>query len=93
MISSSKLLLVACGLVALSAWPTIATERVDFFDTEGRRTGYAIVDSKTGRVDFYDVMSRRTGWGRLEPSGRVEWVDLNGRRQSETAIPLGTKER
>lgn len=66
-----------CGIIisclALTVLPSAdAEERVDFFDREGRRTGYAIVDTTTGRVDFYDVSSRRTGWGQLERSGRVE---------------------
>jgi len=68
--------------------PAVAPDRVDFFDLKGRRTGYAIVDTKTGRADFFDVNSRRTGWGRLEPSGRVERFDLDGRRQPDTALPL-----
>jgi len=68
--------------------PAVALERIDFFDREGRRTGYAVVDIKTGRVDFFDRNSRRTGWGRLEPSGRVERFHLDGRRQEDTALPL-----
>jgi len=70
------------------ASPAVAQDRVDFFDREGGRTGYAIVDPKTGRVDFFDVNSRRTGWGRLEPSGRVERFNLDGRRQEDTVLPL-----
>lgn len=68
-------------------------ERVDLFDTKGRRTGYAIVDRKAGRVDFYDARSRRTGWGKLDESGKVERFDLKGRRQGETAVPLAPAER
>lgn len=83
-----KLLFLACGLVATVVCKAFAGERVDFFNTEGRRTGHAIVDSNTGRVDFYDVNARRTGWGRLQPSGTVERFDLTGRRQPETAVPL-----
>jgi hypothetical protein len=81
------LLLCSIGFLAVAS-PAAAQERVDFFDRDGRRTGYAVVDTKTGRVDFFDVSSRRTGWGRLEPSGRVERFKLDGRRQEETAIPL-----
>lgn len=81
------LLLCAIGFLCIVS-QVVAQERIDFFDRDGRRTGYAIVDMKTRRVDFFDVNSRRTGWGRLEPSGRVERFTLDGRRQQDTAMPL-----
>lgn len=62
--------------------------RVDLFDAQGRRTGYAVVDRDTGRVDFYDTTSRRTGYGRVDGAGRVERFGLDGRRQGETAVPV-----
>jgi len=62
--------------------------RVDLFDTNGRRTGYAVVDRDTGRVDFYDTASRRTGYGRVDDAGKVERFGLNGKRQGEAAIPV-----
>lgn len=81
-------LLLVAWLVFLGIVPrTGAQERIDFFDREGRRTGYAIVDKKAGRVDFYDANSRRTGWGRWQPSGRAERFDLLGRRQPNRVIP------
>ena len=66
--------------------------RVDLFDAQGRRTGYAVVDRETGRVDFYDAMSRRTGYGRVGSSGNVERFGLDGTRQEETALPIVPKE-
>jgi hypothetical protein len=62
--------------------------RVDLFDTQGRRTGYAVVDRDTGRVDFYDTRSRRTGYGRVDDAGKVERFGLDGKRQKESAIPV-----
>ena len=62
--------------------------RVDLFDAQGRRTGYAVVDGDTGRVDFYDPMSRHTGYGRVDGAGKVERFGLDGKRQGETAIPV-----
>jgi len=62
--------------------------RVDLFDTQGRRTGYAVVDRDTGRVDFYDTTSRRTGYGRVDGAGKVERFGVDGKRQGETAIPV-----
>ena len=62
--------------------------RVDLFDAQGRRTGYAIVDRETGRVDFYDAGSRRTGYGRVDSSGKAERFGLDGKRQEGTALPI-----
>jgi hypothetical protein len=64
------------------------TTRIDFFDTKGRRTGYAVVDRDTGRVDFYDTMSRRTGYGRVDGAGKAERFGLDGNRQGEIAVPV-----
>jgi hypothetical protein len=81
---------LAMILVVVLAGPVavLAGERVDLFDTKGRRTGHAIVDREAGRVDFYDAQSRHTGWGKLDQSGKVERFDLKGRRQEETVLPL-----
>ena len=87
-------------LAALTAWgalvgPALAQElprRVDFFDVQGRRTGYAVIDERTGRVDLFDTNSRRTGYGRLSPSGIVEQFDLDGGRQGIVTLP-GLPER
>ena len=62
--------------------------RVDLFDAQGRRTGYAVVDRDTGRIDFYDAMSCRSGYGRVDGAGRVERFGLSGKPQTETAIPV-----
>ncbi len=62
--------------------------RVDLFDAQGWRTGYAVMDRDAGRVDFYDSMSRRTGYGRADGAGKVERFGLDGKRQGETAIPV-----
>ena len=65
--------------------------RVDLFDAQGRRTGYAVVDQGTGRVDFYDTTSRRTGYGRVDGVGKVERFGLDGKRQGDTAVPVVPK--
>jgi hypothetical protein len=56
-------------------------ERVDLYDTKGRREGYAIVDRDTGRVDVYDRHSRRTGHGNIQPDGRLELFDSSAVRR------------
>ncbi|MFQ5930489.1 MAG: hypothetical protein ACE5MK_12405 [Acidobacteriota bacterium] len=82
-------LVLLAFVVSLTPAPALAADRVEFFDLDGRRTGYAVVDHETGRVDFYDVNSRRTGWGRVMSSGKAEVFDLQGTRQGETALPIG----
>lgn len=80
-VTLSALLLIG-ALVATSP-PAIAEERtrVDLYDASSRRTGYVIVDPKSGRVDTYDARSNRTGWGRVdEQTGTLDLYDLKGNR-------------
>lgn len=90
-----RLLVIAAILLAglLAASIAGTEERVDLFDSKGRRTGYAVVDPQSGRVDFYDAMSRRTGYGRVDETGKVERFGLDGKRDAETAVPLPRRER
>lgn len=41
--------------------------RVDTFDKLSNRTGYVVIDRRTGRFDRYDADSRRVGGGRIVP--------------------------
>ncbi len=57
----------------------IATERIDLYDTDSKRTGYIIVDPKTRRLETYDMKSKRTRWGTIaRDSGDVEAFDRDG---------------
>lgn len=76
--------LILSVVLARAGEPT----RVDLFDAQGRRTGYAVVDRDTGYVHFYDTMSRRTGYGRVGSAGKVERFEPDGKRQRETAVPV-----
>lgn len=59
----------------------IATERIDLYDTNSKRTGYIVVDPKTNRFDTYDVRSQRTKWGTIaRESGDVDAFDTEGNR-------------
>lgn len=42
--------------------------RVDTFDRHSRRTGYLIVQPRTGRVDHFDTRSNRLGHGYISPA-------------------------
>lgn len=72
-------LALALALLLLAA-PTLAQTRVELYNADSSRKGYAIVDEKSGRVDFYDNGSRRTGWGVIRPDGRVDTFTVDGRR-------------
>jgi hypothetical protein len=71
-----------CVLLAQAA---VAQEtRIDTFDKNGRRTGYLIIDQRTGRIDQYDSRSNRLGYGMTTPrspgyGGGSELLDRNGR--------------
>jgi hypothetical protein len=81
---------VSVGVVLLVAL-SHAGERahVSLYDSQGRRTGYAIVDRESGRVDVYDTQSNRTGYGTVDRStGRVELFDVGGRRLPGALLPV-----
>jgi hypothetical protein len=39
--------------------------RVDTFDRRSNRTGYFVIDPRTGRVDQFDQRSNRLGYGTI----------------------------
>lgn len=66
----------------------IAADRIDLFDTKSNRTGYIIVDPKSGRFDSYDTKSNRTGWGTIHrESGTVDVFDKDGNRVGKGVLP------
>jgi len=72
-------IIVAVTLLAQAS----STIRVDTFDQKGKRTGYLVIDPRSGRIDQFDSRSRRTGYGYTQPSspgyGRgSELLDRNG---------------
>jgi len=72
------LVLAVLGFAA----PALAQEttRVDLFDRDSNRRGYATIDEKTGRIDTFDKDSKRTGYGVIQPDGRVDRYRLDGSR-------------
>ena len=66
----------------------IAADRIHLFDTDSNRTGYIIVDPKSGRFDTYDTKSNHTGWGTIHrESGTVEAFDKEGNRVGSGILP------
>jgi hypothetical protein len=56
--------------------------RIDTFDKKSNRTGYIIIDPRTGRLDQFDRNSNRLGYGYSTPSlpqRGSELYDRNGR--------------
>ena len=85
----SLLLGVGTGLL-VGGQLVIAADRIDLFDTKSNRTGYIIVEPKTGRFDTYDTQSKRTGWGTItRESGDVQVYDKDGNRVGTGTLPAG----
>jgi len=59
--------------------------RIDNYGKYGERTGYTIVNGKTGRVDSYDANSRRQGYGVIN-GGRVDTFTTSGERSGYLSI-------
>lgn len=57
---------VLFGVVCCPA-ESIAQTRIDLYDKASNRTGYAVIDPRTGRVDFFDKYSNRTGYAVTQP--------------------------
>jgi hypothetical protein len=67
----------------------LTAERVDFFDQQGGRTGYAVVNPETGRIDLYDAHSNRTGYGYVRPDGSIDVFNMNGTRRATITPGIG----
>ena len=83
------MLILAAGIGLLFGGQlVIAADRIDLFDTKSNRTGYIIVDPKTGRFDTYNTQSHRTGWGTItRESGDVQVYDKDGHRVGSGTLP------
>ena len=57
----------------------IPQQRVDLFDSNSNRTGYAIIDQKAGRVETFNQQSQRTGYGVIN-NGRIDFFDNRSNR-------------
>jgi hypothetical protein len=74
--------LVVLTLLASPALAQSDEVRIDTFDKHGRRTGYLILNEKTGRIDQYDARSNRLGFGTVTSppsSSNDRMYDQNGR--------------
>jgi len=76
--------MLAAVLVVAAPVPAQERTRVDLFDKESSRRGYAIIDHAAGRIDTYDKDSRRTGYGVVQADGRVDRYAPDGRRLGTT---------
>ena len=80
---------VCAGLLAAVTAARADERSVDIYDTHSNRTGYAVVDTKTGRVDIYDAYSRRVGWGMSAPGRGTALYDLHGHRSGTAGVLVG----
>ena len=60
----------------------LTAKRADFFDQQGSRAGYAVVNPETGRADLYDRKSNRTGYAVQRPDGSWDVYNLDGSRKA-----------
>ena len=74
---------VVCFLLAQSTEILAQEIRIDTFDKKSNRTGYIIIDPRTGRLDQFDKNSNRLGYGTTTPNpsgrGSEQLYDRNGR--------------
>lgn len=72
-----------------------ASGRVEFFGSDGRRTGSGRVDGTGRRTDFFSSGGVPTGYTVTDPvSGRVDFYDAGGRIMGQgRASPDGRIER
>lgn len=89
LMAATALLFLAFGLATSAP----AQTRVDTYDTKSNRTGYLLVDPKTGRIDTFDTKSNRTGYGQVTPSGRVDFYDTKSNRTGHGQISPGSTPR
>lgn len=88
------LILGAGAGLLLGGQLVLAADRIDLFDTKSNRTGYIIIDPKSGRFDTYDTQSKRTGWGTItRESGTVQVYDKDGNRVGGGILPGGRVKR
>ena len=89
------MLILAAGMgLLLGGQLVIAGDRIDLFDSKSNRTGYIIVEPKTGRFDTYDTKSNRTGWGTItRESGDVQVYDKDGNRVGSGTLPQTSPKR
>jgi len=82
---------LATALVTLLIGPALATatERLDFFDQHGDRTGYATVDEHSGRLNLFDRDSRRTGYGVQRPDSSWDPYNRDASRLSSIRKGIG----
>jgi hypothetical protein len=69
------------------------SRRVDLFDRNSKRQGYAVI-KPDGRVELYDRFSNRTGYGRISRDGtRIDLFDRNWQRTGHGTIREQRRER
>ncbi len=74
------------GVVAVGTLAGAAQDiRIDTFDTKSNRTGYIIIDRKTGRLDQFDARGNRLGSGTVTtPLGGQDRLFDSDRSRSGT---------
>jgi hypothetical protein len=85
-------ILIALGIslalfIALAV--VTAADRLELFDQEGRRAGYATIDQGASRLDLFDRHSNRLGHGIQRPDGSWDLFRPDGSRLGVLQPRLG----
>lgn len=86
-----KGLIVGIGILSAATLAFAEPQRLDFYDANSNRQGYAVVDPQTGRVDLYDRNANRLGYGKVAPGGRVDLYSTDGQRLGSSRTPSATR--
>ena len=73
-------LTLALAVFVPFADPDADWHTVDLYDASGHRVGRMTVDERRQRIELFDADGRRTGYGITRPGGRLDFLDLDGRR-------------
>ena len=65
--------------------------RVDTFDKNSTRTGYIVIDPRTGRVDQFDTRGNRLGYGTMQRPGPSDMGTRNPDRYRRRGIDQGRR--
>lgn len=62
---------VAISLAVVLAQTVSENVRIDTYEKDGRRSGYLVINGRTGRIDQYTVLGDRFGYGTVITNGQT----------------------
>jgi len=84
---------VAISLAVILAQAVSENVRIDTYEKDGRRSGYLVIDGRTGRIDQFDARSNRLGYGTVTTPGRIDTFTNRGERTGNVSTFPGNGSR